>query len=60
MVRDLLLYFVIVGLCGAIFLLLHVMVIRAMRGDKLIRTLAACIALLGSRRSGHQLVGTGR
>ena len=45
MVHDLILYFAIVGLCGAIFLLLHVMVIRAMRGDKLIRTLAACIAL---------------
>jgi hypothetical protein len=45
MVRNPLLYFFIVGLCGAIFLLLHVMVIRAMRGDKLIRTLAACIAL---------------
>src|SRR5262245_39298027 len=45
MVRDLLLYFAIVGWCGAIFLLLHILVIRAMRGDKLIRTLAACIAL---------------
>jgi hypothetical protein len=45
MVRDLLLYFAIVGLCGAIFLLLHAMAIRAMRGDKLIRTLATCIVL---------------
>jgi len=45
MVRDLLLYFAVVGLCGAIFLLVHVTAVRAMRGEKLIRTLASSIAL---------------
>ena len=45
MVQDLLLYFVTVGLCGAVFLLVHVVVIRATHGQQLIRMLAACIAL---------------
>jgi hypothetical protein len=45
MVQDLLWYFVAVGLCGAIFLLAHVVVIRATHGQQLIRMLAACIAL---------------
>jgi hypothetical protein len=39
------LYLAVVAICGLIFVPLHALAIRAMRGNKLIRTLAASIAL---------------
>lgn len=61
MVRDLLLYFVTVVLCGVIFLVVHVVVIRATHGRQLIRMLAACIALsaLVGSAVGWWMVGDG-
>lgn len=43
--RDVLLYLAIVSICGLVFVPLHALTLRAMRGEKLIRMLAASIAL---------------
>ena len=43
--RDLLLYLAIVAFCGVVFVPVHVMAIRAMRGDRLIGMLALSVAL---------------
>lgn len=43
--RDLLSYLAVCAICGLMFIPLHMMSVRAMRGDKLVRTLGATIVL---------------
>jgi len=44
-VRDALLYLAIAAICGVVFVPMHVVAVRARRGEKLVRSLAVTIAL---------------